>query len=356
MPARRIAIVLIASGLLGSCSPRPAPEPRRVSAQTASKPRRHPVAFPLRREGKACVHAILSDGTGLRRLSAGPADYEPALSADGRTLAYYGSSLGSLHVRDIASGETRLLAEVKEGGSLSGPRISDDGKVIVYLRDHTKVFVTRTDGSTPRFVSEMFPRAGYHGVAISGDGRRIAFGTAHVQGDAKPSRPVGELYLMDADGSNLKRLTANGPRILDISPSLSRDGMRLAYMSGNNPDWEIWVARSDGTGKRNVSRHKASDSSPAISPDGTRVAFESDRNGKRHIYTVGFDGKGLTQLTDGELQCVSPRFSPDGTVIFFETCRKYTRKDVCVMDADGRGRKVLVRDMFRDNVATVQQR
>lgn len=95
-----------------------------------------------------------------------------------------------------------------------------------------------------------------------------------------------------------------------------------------------------------MSRHKATDSTPAISPDGTKIAFASDRNGDREIYTVGFDGEGLVQLTDSELQCVNPRFSADGTRIFFETAHKSRRKDLCVMDVDGRGVRILVRDIF----------
>jgi Tol biopolymer transport system component len=299
------------------------------------------VAFPLRREGKSCIHMLFSDGTGLRKLSPGPADYQPILSADGRTVVYTSFGDRTLYARDIRSATRRLLDEVDKSRALGGPQVSDDGKTVVYHRDHGKVFVTRTDGTRPRFVSEMFPRAGYHGVAISGDGRKIAFGTTHLEGDAKPSRPVGELYIMGSDGTNLTRLTANGPRVLDIAPSLSRDGTRITYMSGNYPDWEIWVARTDGTENRNVSRHKSCDSIPRISPDGSRVVFVSDRSGKRQVYVVGFDGKGLAQLTDGDLECINPRFSSDGKAILYRS-----RQDLCIMNADGSDRNILVRDLF----------
>ncbi len=310
--------------------------------------RRQQTVFPLRRKGNACIFAIFSDGTGLSKLSDGPGDYEPMLSANGRILVYAGSNLRAINVRNMKSGKTRTLAEVETGSSVTNPQIADNGKVVVYLRDHCKVFATRPKSTAHVFLSEGFPSAGFYGVAISGNGRKVAFDTVCLREHKKrqSSQPMDELFVVDSDGSNLTCITASGRDVRDICPTLSRDGKRIAFMSGNYPDWDIWVANSDGTGKRNVSRHKACDGSPAISPDGTKVAFDSNRNGDWEIYTVDFDGEGLVQLTDSQIQCVNPRFSADGTMIFFETCQGYDRKDLCVMDADGRGMRILVRDMF----------
>ena len=310
--------------------------------------KRQRTVFTLRKDGKACIYTILSDGTGLKELSREPGDYEPVLSRNALVLVYSGSNHRTITVRDMESSKIRTLAEVPAGGTLSNPQIADDGKTVTYLRDHKRVYATRLDSTAQIFLSQKFPSAGFYGVAISGNGRKVAFDSWRQPSiEERLSSPTaGELFVVNADGSNLLRITTNGPDILDINPALSRDGTKLAYMSGNYPDWDIWVALADGTGKRDVSRHEACDSRPAISPDGTKIAFVSNRNGDREIYTVGFDGEGLAQLTDSELQCVAPRFSADGTIIFFETCHKYNRKDLCVMDVDGRGMRILVRDRF----------
>ena len=310
--------------------------------------KRQQVVFPLRRNGKACIYSILSDGTGLKKLSQGPGDYEPSLSSNGLALVYCASRQRTINVRDMKSAKIRTLAAAPAGSGVDGPRISDDGNVVIYLRYDRRVFAARPGSKKQIFLSKKFPAAGFYGLAISGNGSKVAFdsGRPRKAGSGLSSPAEGELFVLDADGSNLRRITTNGPKILDINPALSRDGKRLAFMSGNYPNWDIWVAQSDGTGTRNVSRHEATDSTPAISPDGTKIAFASDRNGDREIYTVGFDGEGLVQLTDSELQCVNPRFSADGTRIFFETCHKHDRKDLCVMDLDGRGVRILVRDLF----------
>lgn len=306
-----------------------------VPSSAAQKPRkRRQIVFPLLRNGHLRIYTIFSDGTGFERLLHGYADYEAALSANGRTLVSccYGSSQRAIQVRDMKSARGRTLAAVPLGIGLSGPKISDDGSLVLFRRDN-QIFVTRSDATKHVFVSRKSQSAGFY-ADLSGDGRKIAFDSA------------GELFVADANGSNLQRFTTNGSQIKDISPALSRDGKRLAWMSGNYPDWEIWVANIDGTGKRNVSRNKAVDSWPAISPDGTQVAFDSDRAGDREIYTVGFDGKRLVQLTDSEFQCIQPRFSADGTMIFFETAHRYDVKDLCVMNVDGRGLRILVRDLY----------
>jgi Tol biopolymer transport system component len=85
---------------------------------------------------------------------------------------------------------------------------------------------------------------------------------------------------------------------------------------------EIYVARSDGHGVRDLSRSPYADSGAAVSPSGRLVAFVSDREGGQEpsvvgvpsaLYVVGVDGKRLMRLTNPAVDgnATSPSWSPD---------------------------------------------
>ena len=118
--------------------------------------------------------------------------------------------------------------------------------------------------------------------------QKVAFDTDSKRGGASGQTGgfAGEILVTDPRGTRVTCASRNGPRDLDVSPSLSRDGTRLAWMSGGYPDWEVWGGMSDGSAKWNLSRHKGADSSPVISPDGKTVLFVSNRRGDREIYSI----------------------------------------------------------------------
>ena len=305
------------------------------------------IAFAMKRDGKTRIYMICGDETSVTKLSDGPADYDPMLSADGCALVYATGPQRTINFLNVHSERTRAVDEVAAGHGLRHPILSKHGNVLVYVLDSKQVLSMNPRQGTRTVVSRGFAAAGYYGIALSGDGSKVAFSSGHRPRDDGPSlHPTGELYVSHPNGSNLVRISRNGPKIKDICPSLSRDGTRMAYMSGNYPDWEIFTANTDGTNIRNVSRSKACDTAPAISPDGTKVAFVSDRGGDREIYLVDFEGGEIRQLTNSEIQCTRPNFSADGSVIFFETCTGSRRTDVCAMAVDGSWMRVLVRDMF----------
>ena len=62
---------------------------------------------------------------------------------------------------------------------------------------------------------------------------------------------------------------------------------------------EIYVMRADGSDVRRLTNDSASDASPTWSPDGSAIAFVSDRDGTRDLYVMRPDGQGLTRLTVG---------------------------------------------------------
>ena len=168
----------------------------------------------------------------------------------------------------------------------------------------------------------------------------------HIRDDV-PGMPAFEIYVMDVDGGNQRRLTNN--RLHDGSPSWSPDGKRIVFVSNREGNGEIYVMDADGGNQQNLTNNLSSDSSPSWSPDGKRIAFDSDRDGRFNweIYVMDADGGNLQRLTnnpddDGHPDDRHPSWSPDGAHIVFSTRREGhvvhnwdITYEIYVMDADG---------------------
>ncbi|NDJ78988.1 MAG: hypothetical protein GYB65_22280 [Chloroflexi bacterium] len=143
-----------------------------------------------------------------------------------------------------------------------------------------------------------------------------------------------ELYAMQADGSNLRRLT-NNPA-LDAFPTWSPDGARIAFMSERDGNAELYVMQADGSNVVRLTDNPASDSYPAWSSDGTQIAFVSTRDGSADIYVMGADGSNVQRLTTDPGSDSYPAWSSDGSQIAFVSNRGGT-SEIYSMNPDGSG-------------------
>jgi hypothetical protein len=99
---------------------------------------------------------------------------------------------------------------------------------------------------------------------------------------------------MRADGGGVKRVTDDGFTVIDQDPVWSPDSRRIGFARNN----EIYVMNADGSGKRNLTANPATDGEPCWSPDGRRIGFASDRGGSTDVYTMrAADGRDLKRLT-----------------------------------------------------------
>lgn len=194
-----------------------------------------------------------ADGANIRQVTAGPEEkMQPAWSPDGRSLIYVQySDLGhqgalSLHTVSVDGGAGALLATCE----CQWPTYSPDGSSIAYVSWIPKdpgvlfpsVFLMRADGSGG---TNLLPGGMYgHWPRWLPDGSGILFSGYTGSGLAY------DVYRMDADGTDLRRLTTSGAI---GSASLSRDGTRLVFdrqvPGGSHP---LEVTNADGTAPRQI--------------------------------------------------------------------------------------------------------
>ena len=124
---------------------------------------------------------------------------------------------------------------------------------------------------------------------------------------------------------------------------------KIAFTSSLDGNLDIYVMDGDGGNQKRVTVNPARDSLPAWSPDGKKIAFVSNRNNvnkdRRQIWVIDADGKNPIRLTDGWVDSY-PDWSPDGTKILYDAHHGPEEHDVAlagltVMDADGNNKRLL---------------
>jgi Tol biopolymer transport system component len=159
-----------------------------------------------------------------------------------------------------------------------------------------------------------------------------------------------EIYVMDADGSNQKRLTTNAAN--DLEPAWSPDGTQIVFASDRDGDYEIYVMNADGSNQTHLTDNFVEELNPKWSPDGTQIAFTSDRDGNVEIYVMNADGTAQTRLTTNAADDYFPDWSPDGTQITFTSTRDKndgdTNWNIYLMSADGSNQTQLTTDTALD--------
>jgi TolB protein len=172
-----------------------------------------------------------------------------------------------------------------------------------------------------------------------------------------------EIYLMDYDGANVRRLTGHkstsmssswrpdragvayvsfwsgqpsiyfaqlpaGEKtpmvtggLFNISPSFSPDGRRVAYTHADGANSDVYVANRDGSGPRRLTFGAAIDTNAAWSPTGNLIAFTSSRAGNPQIYLMDPEGADVRRLSYAGEYNDGASWSPDGRLVAYASRR-----------------------------------
>ncbi|HEX9681247.1 MAG TPA: hypothetical protein VGA32_07320 [Anaerolineales bacterium] len=119
---------------------------------------------------------------------------------------------------------------------------------------------------------------------------------------------------------------------------------QIAFTRERDGSTDIYLMDADGSDLVNLSRHPGQDYSPSWSPEGERIAFLSDRTGKSEVFVMDASGENTLQLTDdpqGAWWGAPLRWAPDGSRLLavraFTFNDNWTRSEVYVIEADGSG-------------------
>jgi Tol biopolymer transport system component len=292
----------------------------------------------------------------VRQLTFGGKNAEAYFSVDGTKLIFQATRDGfqcdQIFIMDIEKNDIRLVSTGK--GQTTCAYFLPDGKRIVYSSTHHfrpdclprpprekrfiwplhpyEIFSARTDGSD---LQQLTFTGDYNAEAtVSGDGS-IVF-TSIRDGDL-------DIYTMNPDGSGVKRLTHE--KGYDGGPFFSADRKMIVYRAYHPKEkqeleeyeknlamrqiaggrLELYVMKSDGSDKKQVTNNGAANFCPFFHPDGKQIIFSSNLHrpdGREFsLYVVKTDGTGLERVTFHPGFDSFPMFSPDGKRLVFISSR-----------------------------------
>ena len=281
------------------------------------------IAFVSDRDGNDEIYAMNPDGSSVKRLTNSYArDWQPARSPDGWRVAFVSDRDGNLEIYAVNADGTDLTRLTNNDAHDYQPVWSPDGRRIAFISERNsdrlrlprneEIYVMNADGTDATRLTNNPDDDGQ--PTWSPDARRIAF-TSVRDGN-------WDIYVANADGSGTTRLTHSPSS--DLSPAWSPDGRRIAYVSARESvpryfpaNTEIYAMNADGTDITRLTNNKRVAREPAWSPDGRRIAFSSS-HGHAHssIHVMNVDGSN-SKITWGIVSGGAPAWSPDGRRIVF---------------------------------------
>jgi Tol biopolymer transport system component len=174
--------------------------------------------------------------------------------------------------------------------------VSPKGDRIVFTstRDgDPEIYTMNIDGTDQK---RLTYKKGYDGGAFfSPDGSKIVFRASRPESDKELEdyldlvknglvRPSTlEIYMMDADGNNIKQITNLGKA--SFAPFFHPDGKRIIFSSNvnskNGRDFDLYMINTDGSGLEQITFNDTFDGFPMFTKDGKKLIFASNRFSKK---------------------------------------------------------------------------
>jgi Tol biopolymer transport system component len=243
----------------------------------------------------------------------------------------------------VAATAAAIVAAVPSHATLPGR----NGRILYQatVGKHVQLFTVRADGTGRRQVTH-FADSDAVNAEWAPDGRRIAF--------ERDFADRALILTMKADGSDKRTLTPSG---LQGMPAYSPDGATIVFDrtlgEENKPSFDdaLWLMDTNGGNLRRLTAQQAPghikiEGQPEFAPDGRTVVFSRTESDTRSAtFVVNPDGTGERQLSPWDLGSYQTHFSPDGRLIAFNSYPdahpKGVSSNVFVMNTDGTGRHAL---------------
>lgn len=239
---------------------------------------------------------------------------------------------GAAQVRDYdiftVSADGAALQQVTQGDFTDGfPSLSPDGRRIVFARADAQslfefdIYVVDAEGGTPTNLTQT-PQFRDWEPSWSPDGKKIVFRSDQAAPEVA-TRPLfdffeGDLFVMDADGSNVVQLTSGDG--FEIMPSWSPNGEWIAF--GDVTRDAVGLIRADGSDRALLPVSTYGAYHPEWSPDGTKIVYARMHSGDADdIAVIDLETKKVRNLTHDEAVDRWPVWSPDGRYIAFVSNR-----------------------------------
>ena len=262
------------------------------------------------------IYVMDWDGANPQKVTAHQSiSISPAWSTGGDKIAYTSFAFhktekmrnSDMFIYDIPSGK-RYLVSYRKGMNSGAAFIPGDQSLLLTLSKEgaADIFKSSADGQTVTPLTNGPNRAMNVEAAVSPDGKQVAFSSD------RSGRPM--VYIMNIDGSNVRRLTFAGK--YNASPSWSPDGKSIVFAGQDKDHFDLFTMNIDGTNLRRLTDAKkangraANNESPSFSPDGRSVLFTSDRSGRYQLFLISPDGTNERQITQDHASWDKPKWSP----------------------------------------------
>jgi Tol biopolymer transport system component len=220
-----------------------------------------------------------------------------------------------------------------DSGNVLGPATG-----VTWATDNRQVATVAEDGT---ITGQGYGKAHVTGTAPGG---KTASAEVYGLGEiVVASSRGGRFHLYSIERSNLAQLKpVSADTGEQIDPAFSSDGARIAFVSNRDGNPEIYAMDADGSNVTRLTNDPQVDGHPVFAPDGQTILFGSQRAaGKPQIFSMSADGTGVKQLTQDSVN-LAPTISPDGRTIAYVSLRN-KNYDIWLMNRDGSNQRQFTR-------------